>query len=101
MSVDTLDIKIVEKDLPADAVIAPLNSIAIPKWLNDKFLQKYLKKYFHDNEPTVISFEAKSATAKGENYASCIYRVCVVFSDTPKTVQTISNHVRERMLHIF
>lgn len=52
----------------------------IPQWLNIDFLQKYLQKYFENQSVKVIKSDATLATAKGDNYASCIYRVKVSFN---------------------
>lgn len=53
-----------------------------PKWLTKKFLEKFLREYFHDDQMFVKDFSAKSATASGDNYASNIYRVNVRFTDS-------------------
>lgn len=55
------------------------DDIAIPNWLNAEFLEKHLKNYYGNDGIKVISFVMRSATAKGENFASSIYRTVVEF----------------------
>lgn len=50
-----------------------------PDWLNSDFLEKHLQKYFDNTQIRIVSFELKPATAKGENYASTLYRVKISF----------------------
>lgn len=53
----------------------------VPKWLNAEFVESHLQRCFSDKKIKVIGFDVKPATASGENYASCIYRVKVTFTD--------------------
>lgn len=53
----------------------------VPEWLDDLFVHKCLQNYYPDNKIMVHSVDAGLATAKGENYASQIYRAVVVYSD--------------------
>lgn len=67
--------------------------VLIPKWLNGDFLQRHLQSFFADKQITVVNFEAKPATAKGENYASYLYRVKVTYSDEVQTCSGRRNSV--------
>lgn len=55
------------------------DDIEVPNWLNAEFLETHLKNYYGNDEIKVIGFEVHSATAKGENFASSIYRTIVEF----------------------
>lgn len=63
----------------------PYNS---PIWLNNQFLEKRLRKYFKDEKLKVVDFDARPATAKGENFASVLHRLTVTLNKAP------GNHVR-------
>lgn len=52
-----------------------------PKWLDQPFVQNCLQNYFNNKQLNIINLKIKPATAKGENYASYIYRINVVYSD--------------------
>lgn len=52
----------------------------VPKWLNTDFVQKHLRQFYDNQEIRVIQADTNLATAKGDNYASCIYRVKVLFA---------------------
>lgn len=54
-----------------------------PKWLNKCFVESHLRNYFNSKNLKIIRFNVQPATAKGENYASDLYRVNVTFSDNP------------------
>lgn len=64
-----------------------------PKWLDRILVQRSLQNYFSNNQLRIIQFKVKPATAKGENYASCIYRVNVVYCDMEKNA--VENQVRK------
>lgn len=51
------------------------------KWLDKPLLERCLRNYLNNNRLNIVDFKLKSATAKGENYASQIYRVSVVYSN--------------------
>lgn len=53
-----------------------------PKWLNKTFVESHLRNYFNSEHLKIVRFNVESATAKGENYASDLYRVKVAFSDS-------------------
>lgn len=55
----------------------------VPNWLNGGFLEKHLRTYFDNEKLEIVNLEVQPATAKGENYASCIYRVKVNFKNHP------------------
>lgn len=66
------------------------DDIEVPNWLNAEFLEKTLKNYYGNDEIKVIGFQVHSATAKGENFASSIYRTIVEFSNnSTKTKQVV------------
>lgn len=54
-------------------------SCEIPAWLNSDYFEQLLKKVKGDSTIKVQSVDVKYALPKGENYASVIYRVQVVF----------------------
>lgn len=58
-----------------------LSTTSIPNWLDTDFLSKHLQCHFNDRSIIIRSYQVKSATAKGENYASSIYRVTLQFID--------------------
>lgn len=60
-----------------------------PKWLNKEFLEKHLRNYFNYQKLAIDNFEVKPATAKGDNYASDLYRVKVTFAEEIKAVMTM------------
>lgn len=66
---------------------SPIN---IPKWLDQNFLLKHLRNYYSDPKIAIQCFLIKSATAKGENYASSIYRVSVEMTDGQKTNRNLN-----------
>ncbi|XP_031633749.1 uncharacterized protein LOC116347328 [Contarinia nasturtii] len=58
---------------------------SIPNWINIDFLEKHLQNFFGDKPIAIVNFDVKPATAKGENYASYLYRVTVNYSDELST----------------
>lgn len=67
-----------------NASSSPDQENLVPKWLSKSFIEMHLQRYY--NEPIkVISFDVKSATAPGENYASQLYRLNVTFEDHSQT----------------
>lgn len=50
------------------------NFAPIPNWLNKSMIEKALKRYRKDDSLEVDSIEIKPATAKGENFASLMFR---------------------------
>lgn len=52
-----------------------------PKWLDRSFVERCLQNYYSNKQLRIINLEIKPGTAKGENYASYIYRVNVVYLD--------------------
>lgn len=49
--------------------------LEVPAWLNKNFLEKALRKYFSSQTIAIQSYFIEAATAKGENFASAMYRV--------------------------
>lgn len=47
----------------------------VPAWLSKNFLEKALHKYFASQSIKIQSHFIEAATAKGENFASAMYRV--------------------------
>lgn len=52
----------------------------IPTWMDEIFVLKCLQDYMPNSRVVVHNFQVKTATAKGENYASDIFRIATVFS---------------------
>lgn len=64
--------------------VSPVNTeTEIPKWLDIEFLEAHLQGFFNNKHVKIVSFEVKPATARGENYASFLYRVKVTYTDEP------------------
>ena len=88
-------------DIDTTAVQTALNKLQAtnaddglaPEWLNSDFLEEHLKNFFDNTQLKIVSFELKPATAKGENYASTLYRVKVVFSNEVNTCSGRRNSV--------
>lgn len=57
------------------------NNNGAPEWMDKLFVHKCLQNYFVDKKITIHSFDVKPGTSKGDNYASYIYRVTVLFTD--------------------
>lgn len=57
-----------------------LTTTAVPQWLNNGFLEKYLQQFYSNQGIRVIESSTSLAVGDGDNYASRIYRVKVVFS---------------------
>nr|XP_046489094.1 uncharacterized protein LOC124222317 [Neodiprion pinetum] len=54
--------------------------MAVPKWLDSDYVQTILRKAEKDDSIRVSSLSVKPAIAKGENYASDLYRLNVDYS---------------------
>lgn len=68
----------------------------VPHWLNSDFLEKHLQSFYNDKQINVVNYEVKPATAKGENYASYLYRVKVKYTDDLQNCKSANdNSVRE------
>lgn len=66
---------IVQNDLATNEGATP------PKWLDTKFLEKYLQEYYNDKEITILKFELNSGTGNRENYCSSLYRLNATFTN--------------------
>lgn len=55
------------------------DDVKFPSWLSVKFIENHLRKYYKNDEIQVCKFDVQSATAKGENFASLIFRVKIDF----------------------
>lgn len=64
--------------------ISLLSAEEIPSWLNDVFIQNILQNFYHDKDLRVESLRIKSCGAKGDSYASVMYRVGTYFCDGKK-----------------
>lgn len=53
------------------------NYLPIPEWLNQTFLEKSIRKYSKKDFVSIQSFTIVPATAKGENFASIMFRINV------------------------
>lgn len=51
------------------------------QWIDNHFLKNSLEHFYADKKINVICYDVMPATKKGENYASCIYRVNVTFGE--------------------
>lgn len=82
---------------------SPLNQspIDIPKWLDQNFLLKHLRKYFSDPKLSIRCFSIKLATAKGENYASSIYRVSVQMLNGQKNIRNLNVIIKTALAGVF
>lgn len=65
-----------------------------PNWINKDFLEKHLQSSFSEKQINIINFEVKPATAKGENYASYLYRVRINYTDELQNCKSGNNLVR-------
>lgn len=90
MAISAVDTNIDVKTLAIEESSLDQSSTDLPKWLDQHFLLKHLQKYYSDSKLTIQRFSIKSATAKGENYASSIYRVTVQMSDGQKTNRNLN-----------
>lgn len=70
-----------------------LELYSVPEWLTNKFLDEHLRNYFNNNQLEVFNFEATPATKKGENFASTIIRVHVIYSVPSKDAASIKKDV--------
>lgn len=53
------------------------NYLPIPQWLNQNFLEKSIRKHSKKDSVYLQNFTIVPATAKGENFASIMFRVKV------------------------
>lgn len=53
------------------------NYLPIPQWLNQNFLEKSIRKHSKKDSVFIQNFTIEPATAKGENFASIMFRVKV------------------------
>lgn len=58
-----------------ESVTAVADYLTIPKWLNRTFLEKSLRKYFSSPTISIVTLHIEPAIAKGENFASAMYRI--------------------------
>lgn len=56
------------------------SDISVPNWLTIEFVEKHLQNHYKNDKINVRSWDLRSATAKGENFASQIYRVKICFN---------------------
>ena len=61
-----------------------------PSWLTDSYLEDVLRKYLKDEKIKIKSVDIKPATANGENYASVMSRIKVIFSSENKISNDLS-----------
>lgn len=72
-------------------ILSVEGAVDAPDWLDKLFVHKCLQNYFPEKQIFIHSFEVKPGTSKGENFASYIYRVTVVFSDSRQ--ESVSGNV--------
>lgn len=53
------------------------NYLPIPEWLNQNFVEKSIRKHSKKDPVHIEHFTILPATAKGENFASFMFRVNV------------------------
>lgn len=63
-------------------ISSPTEYLEVPNWLNAEFIEKHFQNFYRNSKINVSSFAVRSETAKGENYASLIYRVFVEYYDS-------------------
>lgn len=51
------------------------------QWLNNEFLENYLRNYFNDNQLKVDKFTTNAAVPNGEHFRCRIYRVSINFTN--------------------
>ncbi|XP_062125632.1 uncharacterized protein LOC133838522 [Drosophila sulfurigaster albostrigata] len=56
------------------------DELEAPAWLNDQFFRDVLVKHLNDANVKVIDFKTSPATAKGDHYASVMFRGLVEYS---------------------
>jgi len=66
----------------------PQNSCAneTPSWLTVEYIEEVLQNYKQDKFIKVKKINVRPASAKGENYASIMYRVSVAYA----TIETVT-----------
>lgn len=70
-------------------ISSPADDLEVPNWLNAEFIEKHFRKLYRNLAIKISRFAVRSATAKGENYASSIYRVFVEFYDSSKGAKEV------------
>lgn len=73
--------------------------VETPNWLNERFLEKNLQKYYDNDTISVASINVKPAVPKGDNYCSNIYRVIIDYNDASTTTRNkvwkyLTNHLK-------
>lgn len=66
------------------------DSLEVPKWLDNSFLQNVICKFCKNDSIKIESFVIEPVTARGENYASILYRVKSVYSSASDKVNFIN-----------
>ncbi|KAH8414081.1 hypothetical protein KR222_005452, partial [Zaprionus bogoriensis] len=56
------------------------DELQAPAWMNDTFFTEVLAKYFQDPNLKVIGIKTSPASAKGDHYASVMFRASVEYS---------------------
>lgn len=62
-----------------------------PSWLNERFLEKNLQKYYNNEKISVTNIDVRPAAAKGDNYCSHIYRVSIDYNVASKSTSNEVN----------
>lgn len=83
-----------ERKKMSESVSEPLvtDDLEIPLWLDVAFVEQHLRNYYGNSELRVRNFWVRSATAKGENYASSIYRVKVSLINSDTDAKQVNCH---------
>lgn len=58
----------------------------VPNWLTIEFVEKHLQNHYSNDQIKVTKWTVELATAKGENFASELYRVKVNFGSNTAVV---------------
>lgn len=53
-----------------------------PEWLNEKCLTEILQEHESDNSISIKTMSIVPAVAKGEHYASCMYRIKINYTSS-------------------
>lgn len=76
-----------------ETVEAQSDAFVASNELDNKFFEQYLQNYYKNNEIQVNNFNRESATGKGENFSSDIYRVNVSFTVPAKESSSCERQV--------
>lgn len=67
--------------------------LPIPTWLNQCFLEKSIIKHTKNNSVKIQCYDIVPATAKGENFASVMFRVKVSYHNGDEVKDFMRNSI--------